>query len=132
VANLKSFARWLRGAMARADLNQAGLAAKVGVSSATASYWAQGKVEPNEGNCRGIARALSVPLEDVYAALGRIPPQDEDEDEWMREIRARLDAATPEQRAQVAAVVRAMLERTASGQRPCNRGTAEEADESEP
>ena len=126
------FTRWLTDAMARADLNQTGLAALVGVTQSAVSHWLRGRSEPSDELIPRIARRLAVPVEDVYAALGRIPPQDAGEDEWMREIRARLDAATPEQRAQVAAVVRAMLERTERGERPCSGDTAEGVHESEP
>jgi len=96
VANLNAFAHWLKDAMRRADLNQAGLAAKAGVSAPTVSAWLHARVEPNEENCRGIARALRVPVEDVYAALGRIPSGD--------------DEMTPEER-QILAIIRGMNQR---------------------
>ena len=129
---LSPFGRWLRRQLARSDLNQTGLGHRLGITQSAISLWVHGKTQPDDDNIRRLAQVLSIPPEDVYAALGRIPPQDEEEDEWMREIRARLDAATPEQRARVAAVVRAMLEQTESGQKPCTRDTAEEADESTP
>ena len=129
---ISPFGRWLRKQMARADLNQTGLGHRLGLTQSAVSLWVHGKTEPDDAIIPRLASVLAVPVEDVYAALGRIPPQDEGEDEWMREIRARLDAATPEQRAQVAAVVRAMLERTGCDERPCSYDTAEGADEPEP
>jgi transcriptional regulator with XRE-family HTH domain len=50
----------------------------VGASTGTVSYWARGKVEPDEENIRRLARARAVPVEPVHEALGLIPPQEDD------------------------------------------------------
>jgi transcriptional regulator with XRE-family HTH domain len=78
MVNPHNFSGWLGVSMARANLSQARWAAKVGASTGTVSYWARGKVEPNDENIRRLARALAVPVEPVYEALGRIPPQEDD------------------------------------------------------
>jgi len=91
------FARWLTQAMARADLNQPGLAALVGRTQSAVSHWLRGKAEPADDVIKPMARALHVPVEDVYSALGRIPPQNDDGlTDAGREILARLRELDPD------------------------------------
>ncbi len=74
---VESFGVWLDGELERAKLNRAGLAALVGVTEATVSGWRYGRNAPKARNIQAIARVLTVPVTEVYAALGRIPPDTE-------------------------------------------------------
>ena len=76
--DLKSFGRWLQRKIEQAKTNQSGLAAYLGVSPSAVSDWIKGNREPNEENIRAMSRVLRVPVEDIYAALGRIPPSEEE------------------------------------------------------
>lgn len=76
--DLKSFGRWLQRKIEQVQTNQSGLAAYWGVSPSAVSDWIKGNREPNEENIRAMSRVLRVPIEDIYAALGRIPPSEEE------------------------------------------------------
>jgi len=132
MANLQRFGRWLKGAIEAANLNQVGLAVKMGVSEAAVSDWVRGNREPGEDNLRKMARVLGLPVAELYVALGRVPPQEPGEEPWLREVRARLRAASPEERERVLAVIRAMLLKVESGQKPCSGDTDGVTSESEP
>ena len=72
------FGLWLQKQIAAADTNPSGLAAKLGVTHVAVHGWIYGVNAPSPENIRGLARTFRVPVEDVYAALGRIPPSEED------------------------------------------------------
>jgi transcriptional regulator with XRE-family HTH domain len=105
-----NFGRWLDKEMDRLDMNMSGLARLVGVSQSAVSDWRQGKNTPNEDNVRSLAGALHVPVTDVHAALGRIPP-DEETPEQIRRILAMLDTASDEMLEEYEAWLRWRIER---------------------
>ena len=70
------FARWLQRQMARLDLNQSGLAILLRVSHVTVGRWVRGEIVPSARNLVKLARALDVPVSEVFVALGRIPPRE--------------------------------------------------------
>jgi transcriptional regulator with XRE-family HTH domain len=109
------FGRWLDKWMRQADLNQAGLAAKLGVREPTVSGWRYGRNAPNPDNIRRIADVFSVPVTDVYAALGRVPP-DEDLPEDVRQIVEMLKALSEAEQRRWAAAIRAYREQQESEQ----------------
>ena len=129
MANLERFGRWLRNQIRRSDTNQSGLAARLGVSPTAVSDWVNAKREPSEENTRGLARVLSVPIEDVYAALGHIPPQDDDLPSETREVIALMRNATPENRALALRILRQVLVHVESEATEDTSGTAEAASE---
>lgn len=57
------------------DWNPSGLAIQLGLSHVAVSDWLHGHTEPKDENIVKLAHVLHVPVEDVYSALGRIPPQ---------------------------------------------------------
>jgi len=72
-----SFGHWLERHITRMNTNVVGLAGKVGVSHATISKWIAGSMMPSVGNIRRLANVLSVPVEEVYIALGIIKPRED-------------------------------------------------------
>lgn len=103
-----TFGRWLEAQIARLDLNISGLATLVGVSHVSVLRWMRGESEPRPDNIRALSRALGVPIEDVYGALGRIP-QNMEEPESLRvlmELAARL---SPQDQELAAALLRQLV-----------------------
>jgi len=116
-AQREAFGRWLERQMRIKDMNITGLAQLMGVSHASVSDWIRGVTGPRTSNIRKLANVLNVSVEDIYRALGRIPPEtdldpkiaetwsllrdlDEEGLRWIRAIvRARLAEQRAEERA---------------------------------
>lgn len=69
----QKFARWLHRQMAREDLNQTGLAVKLGVTQSAVSDWLRSVTEPRRDNIHKLAEILHLGVADIYVALSRIP-----------------------------------------------------------
>jgi transcriptional regulator with XRE-family HTH domain len=82
----------------------------MGVSQPTVSDWRYGRAEPKPDNVRRMAEVLHLPITDVYAALGRIPP-DEEMPEQIRHILAMLGTASDEMLEEYEAWLRWRIER---------------------
>ena len=74
----KSFAEWLSGELNKRDWNQADLGRKTGLESATISNIVNGKRGVGYKACLKIAKALTLPPEEVYEAAGLLPTNKQD------------------------------------------------------
>ena len=108
--SVSSFGRWLEVQIERRDLNWSGLAALLRVNHASVFAWKTGKTEPSRNNIRRLATTLHVPIEQVYAALGRIP-SDQDMPEDIQQIAEILREITVADREIVANLVRPLVGR---------------------
>jgi transcriptional regulator with XRE-family HTH domain len=108
MAGYSAFGRWLEEKMGPLDLNISGLASLVGVSHVSVSRWMHGESQPRPDNIRALSRALGVPIEDVYAALGRIP-QNIEEPESLRTLMELATRLSPEDQELAAALLRQLV-----------------------
>ena len=70
------FGVWLRRRVRTLGTNQTGLAAILGISHVTVGRWMREEIVPSDANIVKLARALDVPVSEVFVALGRIPPRE--------------------------------------------------------
>jgi len=129
MADLKDFGRWLASAIKAADLNQVGLAVKMGVSEASVSDWVHGKREPSEESIRRMARVLGVDRSEIYVALGRIPPDSPDDPPELRRILASLRNIPRDRLAELEPALMALLRLIEGEQTEDTSGTSEAASE---
>jgi len=106
---VSAFGRWLLRAMKRRDLNASGLATLIGVKPPSVSDWIHGVTEPKTENVQNISRALSIPIADVYGALGRLPTEADcpEEARWILEMYRQM---TPQSRKMTIALLRDVVE----------------------
>jgi transcriptional regulator with XRE-family HTH domain len=72
------FAEWLHQELDRRALNPSELARRARVSQSTVSLVLNEQKGPGPKLCRGIARALDLPPEDVFRRAGLLPPAPEE------------------------------------------------------
>lgn len=65
-----NFQDWLTQQMKSYDLNQTGLALKLGVSQSVVSSWLRGLYTPSPENCRKLAQLFHVAPEDIFKLVG--------------------------------------------------------------
>jgi transcriptional regulator with XRE-family HTH domain len=106
-----SFGAWLRRQLRRTDQNATGLAMRLGVSQAAVSDWMRGVSQPSDENRRKLAHVLGVPTDEVYRALGHIPPPVGEDDLSLDQRRVLLayDRLSPENQRLIEALLDAML-----------------------
>jgi transcriptional regulator with XRE-family HTH domain len=69
-----NFSNWLAKHMANENINQAQLARKSGLTRQAISYYLSGKSkQPDEFALQKIARAFSIPVEQLYREVGILP-----------------------------------------------------------
>jgi len=68
----QNFSTWLKQQMRNHpdDLNQTGLALRIGVSQTTVSFWLRGLYVPSPDNCKIIAELFDVTLDEVLVLAG--------------------------------------------------------------
>jgi hypothetical protein len=71
---MKPFGEWLIDQLAERDMKPADLI-PYGMSSAVSSNIINGKRQPAVESCKIIAKALNIPLEEVYRAAEILPPK---------------------------------------------------------
>jgi transcriptional regulator with XRE-family HTH domain len=69
-----NFAEWLVFEALARDWTQADLARKSGLNRAVISKILSDKSDPSPETCKALARALKLPIEEVYRAAGLLPP----------------------------------------------------------
>lgn len=70
----RTFATFIRAARKRRGLTQEQLAEQSDVGRSTIIRWENGQTEPSREQLHAVAAVLDVPVEDVYEALGWLPP----------------------------------------------------------
>jgi len=109
-----SFGLWLDNQIQKLGTNKTGLAHMLGLTQSCVSQWVSGATRPSDRNCRKLARVLHVSLGDIHHALGRLP---HDESEWpepIREIANLLRDVSDDSVEVVRAVARVIAEREAA------------------
>ena len=72
---METFRDWLtRQLDQHPDLNQVGLAIKLGLSQSSVSNWLRGIYVPQPENCRKLARFFNVPEKEVLIIAGHLQP----------------------------------------------------------
>jgi len=111
---VNEFGRWLQRRMDERDLNQPGLAIKLGVRHSTVNRWLNGSARPRPKYLRALTRVLDIPPEEVYEALGDLQKkrgaQDPRLDEDSREALHLLQELSGEGRAAALGMLRAIRE----------------------
>lgn len=102
------FAEWLHQELNRRALNPSELARRSRVSQSTVSLVLNEQKGPGPKLCRGIARALDLPPEDVFRRAGLLPPAPE-ETSSLREVIHLFNQLSPEQQDNMLAMARALL-----------------------
>lgn len=69
-----TFPEWLEHQLKEQGISQAELARRAGVTRGAINGILQGARGPGVELCQGIARALNIPVQDVYEAAGLLPP----------------------------------------------------------
>lgn len=93
---METFSDWLIKKMKIAEMSQADLARRSGLTTATISRILQETRKPGHEACEAIARALDLPPETVFRAAGLLPPNNEQE--AINEIlRYKIAELTPDQ-----------------------------------
>jgi transcriptional regulator with XRE-family HTH domain len=72
------FKTWLAKKMKERDLNNLGLAIKLGMSSTSIGYWLSGRSVPDPDSCHKLAEFFSVPPETVLELVGHLEPVEPD------------------------------------------------------
>jgi len=70
------FSTWLTEKMRERDLNNTGLALKIGVSDVAVGFWLRRKTIPDLESCRKLAEFFNVPTETVLSLAGHLEPVD--------------------------------------------------------
>jgi transcriptional regulator with XRE-family HTH domain len=70
-----SFIPFLKELIRRRKCKPSHLAAGIGVSHPTVSRWLSGQVMPNYSSCRKLAEYSGIPLENILAFVGYMPPE---------------------------------------------------------
>ena len=81
-----TFADWLLGEIRERNMSQSDLARASGVTRAAISDVVNGRRMPGKVLLNGVARALSIPPEQVFRVAGILPPSDGVDDEIERII----------------------------------------------
>lgn len=68
----KAFGEWLKKKLDDEGLNISGLAVLMRLSPSSVWAWRKGKAEPNAANVAKMAKALSIPTDEIYRALGAL------------------------------------------------------------
>lgn len=75
---MKKFGDWLMDRLIEQDMKPADLSRATGMDSAVISNLVNNKrIQPAVDSCKAIAKALSIPLKEVYIAAGILPPEPE-------------------------------------------------------
>ncbi|MDP9354733.1 MAG: helix-turn-helix domain-containing protein [Chloroflexota bacterium] len=90
-SNEEFFSAWLRSYLEEEDMSQSELAREIGAYPSLVSKWVNGVQRPRPEQCRLIAEALSLPLDEVLAYAGHRPADLGTQGEIRREIVAILD-----------------------------------------
>lgn len=73
MGGMNEFGLWLAGELAERDMNQTDLWRRIGVTSTAVSRWIKGDDLPGTKNCRKIADALRLDVNDVLKRAGHLP-----------------------------------------------------------
>lgn len=91
------FGLWLAGQLHRRGMTMSDLARGIGAYPAVVRRWVRGVQLPKTAQCRAVAAALGLPVDEVLAAAGHRPPDPAAEGGARREA-AELLARIPEER----------------------------------
>ena len=82
------FIEWLNEELQKRDWSQRELARRSGLSSSSVHHVFQGRRDPGTKFCKAIAKALHIPVEDVYREANLLPPEigDAKEDMTLKEV----------------------------------------------
>jgi DNA-binding XRE family transcriptional regulator len=72
------FNTWLVGQMEKAHVNQSGLAKLAHLNQAAISRILSGQAKPSVDTCKAFSRVFNIPVNEVYLAVGILPPTKED------------------------------------------------------
>lgn len=98
------FRNWLLDELRKRDWIQADLARASGLTTATISRYATGRI-PDESALKKIARALKVPPEEAFRAAGILPPKIQPDKE-AEEIYYETQDLTQQEKEEVLAFIR--------------------------
>lgn len=91
------FSEWLRRRMGERDLTVTALAARMGISHSSVSFWLSARRLPDATSVHKLARVLGVTEADVYQAMGLIPPDVSPDDDEVSYLISLLDRIHPSQ-----------------------------------
>lgn len=106
---METFGEWLNAEVEERGWSFRELSRRAGVSQSAISLVLSGE-PPGPKSCRGIARALNLPVEEVFRRAGILPPSTE-KTPSLRELDHLFTQLTPEQQDDVLTFVRALLEK---------------------
>lgn len=88
---MKTFSGWLLSELEKRSWSQSDLARATGLTRQAISYYVGSRSKrPDDDAVRSIARALKLPAEDVFRALGVLPSDTSGDDEWTRANKYKL------------------------------------------
>jgi transcriptional regulator with XRE-family HTH domain len=113
------FTRWLRGELKRREWNMAELARRGGISDVQVSRIFSGEQKAGFETLRAVAKALDIPLYEVFVRAGLLPPDGERSPlvERMVEILKTLPEADQEELIEMARLKLVRTKREARGGR---------------
>lgn len=114
-ANMVTFADWLTEQMNKKKWSNADLANAAGINRQVVWGWLNRGKQPTKEMLQAVAKALGIPIEQVYRAADILPPIKED-DEWIERIKNSVDQLPPEQKELVYEYAE-MLKRLANGKK---------------
>ena len=117
VARRKSFGRWLKDQLWRAELTQAEFARRTGATPSQVSFWVRGERTPEPASCEQIAKVLGRDVDEVLARAGHRPADLDETDEETRAVLGIMRRLPAAERREVEAFARFRLERYQRRQR---------------
>jgi transcriptional regulator with XRE-family HTH domain len=108
----RPFSEWLLQQMTARGWGNADLANAARINRQVIWGWLNRNKKPSEENLQAVAKALKIPVEEVYRAAGILPPKEES-DEWIERITHQINQLPPEEKELVyryAEMLREMIE----------------------
>ena len=103
-----NFATWLADQMRQRDLNNMGLAHRIGVSDVAVGRWLRGEREPDDESVAKLADHFLVSRSEIYRLLGRLP--DPPRDPYFEVLEELWDMAPDWKKQDIVRSLRAMLQ----------------------